>query len=79
MSVIFGSEENAAKIIDIDSFKKWVGNASNPSSYDNINTAYSELNSIFSEYVMYAYTGDMTLDEAMAEATELGNQAIKDA
>ena len=79
VSVIFGSEENAAKIIDIDSFKKWVGNASNPSSYDNINTAYSELNSIFSEYVMYAYTGDMTLDEAMAEATELGNQAIKDA
>ena len=79
VSVIFGSEANAAKIIDIDSFKKWVGNASNPSSYDNINTAYSELNSIFSEYVMYAYTGDMTLDEAMAEATELGNQAIKDA
>jgi multiple sugar transport system substrate-binding protein len=76
VSLIYGSEEEAAKIIDVESYKKWVGNAGNPSSYDNISTAYSELNSIFSEYVMYAYTGDMTLDAALAEATELGNQAI---
>lgn len=77
VSLIYGSEEAAAKIIDVASFKKWVGNPANPSSYDDMSVAYSKLNSIFSEYVMYAYTGDMTLDEAMAEAAELGNQAIR--
>ena len=79
VSLIFGSEEEAAKIVDVDSFKQWVGNPHNPSSYDNMYTAYSELNSIWTEYVMYAYTGDMSVDEALDTATELGNKAIEDA
>lgn len=79
VALIFGSEEDAAKIIDVASFKQWVGNPANPSSYDNVSAAYSELNSIWTEYVMYAYTGEMTVDEALDAATELGNKAIQDA
>ena len=79
VDLIFGSEEEAAKIIDVDSFKKWVGNASNPSSYDNMYKAYSELNKIWSEYVMYAYAGDMSVDEALDTAAQLGNDAINNA
>lgn len=79
VSLIFGSEEAAAQLIDVASFKQWVGNSANPSSYDNISTAYSELNSIWTEYVMYAYAGDMTVDEALDTAAELGNKAIADA
>ena len=76
VSLIFGSEEDAAKIIDVPSFKQWVGNPANPSSYDNMSAGYSEMNSIWNEYVMYAYTGDMTVDEALDAAAELGNEAI---
>lgn len=76
VDLIFGSEEDAAKIIDVDSFKQWVGNPANPSSYDNIYTAYSELNTIWTEYVMYPFTGEMTVDEALDKAAELGDAAI---
>lgn len=76
VSLIFGSEENAAKIVDVDSFKKFVGNPANPSSYDNISRAYSELASIWEEYVMYAYTGNMTVEDALNEAARLGDEAI---
>lgn len=79
VSLIFGSEEDAAKIIDVPSFKQWVGNPANPSSYDNMSAGYSEMNSIWQEYVMYAYSGDMTVDEALDTAAELGNEAIEDA
>lgn len=76
VSLIFGSEEEAAKIVDVASFKQFVGNPSNPSSYDNISYAYSELVSIWEEYVMYAFTGDMTVEDALNEAARLGNEAI---
>lgn len=41
--------------------------------------AYSELNKIWSEYVMYAYAGDMSVDEALDTAAQLGNDAINNA
>ncbi len=79
VDLIFGSEEEAAKIVDVESFKKWVGNPNNPSAYTDNATAYSKLSSIWDEYVMYAFTGDMTVDEALDEAARLGNRAIADA
>lgn len=79
VSLIFGSEEDAAKIIDVDSFKKYVGNTANPSAYDTITVAYPQLKNIWDEYVMYAFTGDMTVSDALDTAAELGNKAIADA
>jgi maltose-binding protein MalE len=42
-------------------------------------TAYSKINSILVEYVMYALNGQMTPEEALTEAAKLANEEIKNA
>ena len=39
-------------------------------------TAYSKISSILNEYVMYALNGQMTPEEALAEAAKLANEEI---
>lgn len=79
VSLIFGSEEEAAKKIDVESFKRVVGNTENPNAYDSMSWAYSKLTDIWTEYVTYIFTGEMTLEEGLAEAAKLANEAIADA
>ena len=79
VALIFGSEEEAAKKIDVESFKRVVGNTENPNAYDSMSWAYSKLTDIWTEYVTYIFSGEMTLEEGLAEATKLGNAAIADA
>ncbi|MBQ8080314.1 MAG: hypothetical protein IJ240_00275 [Clostridia bacterium] len=79
VSLLFGSEEEAAKIIDIDSFKRVVGVSTNPSYYEDVLTAYSDINSLVVEYSMYALNDTMDVDEALNTLTELANEAIADA
>lgn len=76
VSLIFGSEETAAALIDVDSFKRVVGVTSNPSYVDTVLTAYSEVSDYLTEYTMYAINGEMTAQEAMTEAAALANEAI---
>jgi maltose-binding protein MalE len=42
-------------------------------------TAYSKISSILNEYVMYALNGQMTPEEALAEAAKLANEEITNA
>ncbi len=76
VSLIFGSEEAAAKIIDVNAFKAIVGVTSNPAASDTISAAYNEITGIWNEYAVYAYNGQMTIDDAMAQAAKLSNDAI---
>ena len=79
VKLLFGSEEAAAKIIDIESFKRVVGVSTNPYYYEDILTAYSDVNSLVVEYTMYVLNGTMDIDEALSTLTEMANEKIADA
>lgn len=76
VDVAFGSEAEAAKVIDVESFTRVVGNTSLPYYVDSNMTAYAEVDAIAVEYVMYALSGQMTAEEAMQEAATAANNAI---
>ena len=76
LSLLFGSEEEAAKFVDVESFKRVVGVSTNPSYYEDELTAYSKVNSLMAEYTMYALNDVMTPEAALAELTKLADEAI---
>ena len=79
VSLIFGSEEEAAKIIDVESFKRCVGNSSNPGYIDTITTANSDVVKILKSYALSALNGEISVEEAMTAAQAEADAAIKDA
>lgn len=76
LSLLFGTEEEAAKFVDVESFKRVVGVSTNPSYYEDELTAYSKVNSLMAEYTMYALNDVMTPEAALAELTKLADEAI---
>ena len=76
LDLLFGSEEEAAKFVDIESFKRVVGVATNPFYYEDELTAYSKVNSLVAEYTMYALNDTMSPEEALAEMTKLADEQI---
>lgn len=79
LSLIFGSEEEAAKIIDVDSFKRVLYNYEAPSYVDTNTYATSEVVALLKEYIMEAHRGNMSVEDAMATAKELADEEIKKA
>lgn len=76
LSLLFGSEEEAAKFVDVESFKRVVGVATNPAYYEDELTAYADINSLMAEYTMYALNDTMTPEAALAELNKLADEAI---
>ena len=76
VSLIFGSEEEAAKLIDVESFKRVVGRTDLPTHVDTVLTAYDDVVNTLTEYGMYALNGEMSAREAMEEAAEIANDYI---
>ena len=74
--LLFGSEEEAAKYMDVESFRAVVGRVDLPAFVELKLTAYSKISSILNEYVMYALNGQMTPEEALKEAAKLANEEI---
>ncbi len=79
LELLFGSEEEAAKYMDVESFRNVVGRADKPAYVELNLTAYSKISSILNEYVMYALNGQMTPEEALTEAAALANTEIENA
>ena len=79
LSVVFGSEEEAAKWVDTDSFTRCVVAAGEPAYSEDTITAYSELQAIVDEYTLYVINGEMSVADAVAEMKTLGDEAIQDA
>lgn len=77
VELIYGSKEEAEKWIDVESFTRVVGNPENPAYYEDQLAGYSEVNDALTEYTMYALNGEMSVEEAMAEATKIADDAIK--
>ena len=79
LELIFGSEEDAAKIVDVESFNRVVGNTANPGYSDLITTANSEVDTILKSYGLSALNGEMSAEEALAAAQEEADAVIQDA
>jgi len=79
VEVIYGSEEEAAKWIDVESFKRVVGVPTNPSYVQTNLTAYSDVSNALREYVTLACGEQMSAEEAMLAAAEKADAAIEKA
>lgn len=79
VSLMFGSEEEAAKLVDVETFKDVVCNFGGLAYVDTEMTAYSEVNSLMQEYVMYAHNGEMSVEDALAELKTEADKVIADA
>ena len=79
LELLFGTEEEAAKYMDVESFKAVVGRVDLP-AYTELNlVAYSKISNILNEYVMYALNDQMTPEEALTQAAALANEEILNA
>ena len=79
VSLMFGSEAEAAKLVDVKTFKDVVCNFDGLAYVDTEMTAYSEVNSLMQEYVMYAHNGEMSVEDALAELKTEADKVIADA
>jgi multiple sugar transport system substrate-binding protein len=79
LPLIFGSDEETAKLVDVESFKRVVFNYTAPNWVETNLTAYNEVASFFNEYIMYSHNGEMTPEAAVAELQKEADAAIKDA
>lgn len=79
LECVWGSKEEAEKWIDTESFTKYVIANGEPAYSEDYIVAYAELQALVDEYTMYVVNGEMTVEEALAEMKELGDEAINDA
>lgn len=77
VDLIFG--ENASKLVDVDSFKRVVFNYGGLNWVDVELTAYSEVADLYKEYINYVHSGEMNIDDALAELKEVADEAIRKA
>lgn len=79
IDLVFGSREEAEKLVDIESFERVVTNYEAETYVDTYLWAYNDVASISDEYAIYAHQGTMTVEEAMAAAKEEADKLIKEA
>ena len=79
LELLFGTEEEAAKYMDVESFRAVVGRVDLPAYVELNLTAYSKIDSILKEYTMYALNDEMSPEEALTKAAKLANEEIANA
>jgi multiple sugar transport system substrate-binding protein len=77
LPLIFGSDEEAAKLVDVESFKRVVFNYSAPNWIDKYTTAYSEVMAIFDDAVMNVHNKLKTPEQALEDAKRDADKAIQ--
>lgn len=79
INVVFGSREEAEKLVDVDSYIRSVLAFNAPSYRETNITAFARLAAIRDEYGMYALSGQMSVEEALKTAKEEADAAILEA
>ena len=79
VDLVFGDRATAEKFVDVDSYIKNVLAVGAPAYHEEFITAYSEITSLTNEYYDIIKTGQMSVEEGLAELEELANEAIEDA
>ena len=76
--LVFGSREAAAELVDVESFERVVFKTDG-SNYTETNlTAYTELHTIMNEIYLRCFNGEISIDDALEEMKERGDEAILD-
>ena len=79
MDLVFGSAENAAKYVDVDSYIAYNIAAGHQSYVDKNITAYNAIATLVDEYTDYILSREMTVEQGLAELNEAANDAISSA
>ena len=79
VDLVFGSAENAAKYVDVDSYIAYNIAAGHQSYVDKNITAYNAIATLVDEYTDYILSGEMTVEQGLAELNEAANDAISSA
>lgn len=78
--IIYGSEEEAAKWVDIASFKAVIGRTDLPAFVETNLTAYSEVTDALRDGgIMQALSGELSAEDCLTAAGEIADKAIEKA
>ena len=77
LPLIYGSEEEAAKWIDVESFQQVVGRADLPGYRETQLVAYSDVSGALSDPIMQCINGEITPEECLRFALEKAEAAIE--
>lgn len=78
VDLVFGSKEEAAKWVDVDSYIKNVLAVGQPAYHEEYIVAYAEVQSLLDEYTTYILGKQLPVKEGLAELKELADEAIQE-
>ena len=79
VDLVFGDRATAEKFVDVDSYIKNVLAVGQPAYHEEYIVGYSEVASLVDEYTDYILSGEMPVEEGLAELNEAADEAIEDA
>lgn len=79
VELIYGTKEEAAKWIDIESFERVVGRSDLPGYVETNLTAYSDVSGALSEPMMECINGEISPEACLKQALEAAEEALADA
>ena len=79
LDIIYGSEDEAKKWIDVDSYNRVVGRTDLPAYAETTLTAYTDVAAALNEQALRALNGEISAEEAMKESAAVANAAIASA
>ncbi|MBQ8814912.1 MAG: extracellular solute-binding protein [Lachnospiraceae bacterium] len=79
LALIYGSEEEAAKWVDFESFSHVIGRTDLPAYADTNLTALADVGSALKDPIMQAISGEMSAEDCLKQAAEEADEAIRDA
>ena len=79
INLIYGSEEEAAKWVDVESFNYVIGRTDLPAYVETNLTALTDVSGALSEPIMDAINGEISAEECLKRAQEEADEAISKA
>ncbi len=76
VDLVFGSEEEASKLVDLESIKRVIWNPGLPSYAEVKTTALPAMNGIFAELILASMNEQISIDEALQEMKERCDEEI---
>lgn len=77
IDIVFGSAEEAAEYVDVDSYIANVLAIGQPAYHEEYIVGYNEVAVLLDEYTDYIFSREMTVEEGLSKLNELANDAIE--
>lgn len=79
VDLVFGSRETAEQYVDVDSYIANVLAVGQPAYHEEYIVGYSQIASLVDEYTDYILSGEMSVEDGLAELNAAADEAIADA